>query len=68
MPSSRTFSYNIESFLLNGRPTRLFSGEMHYFRVPREYWRDRLRKARAMGLNAICTYMPWNRHEPRPGE
>ena len=40
---------------------------MHYARIPREYWRDRLQKARAMGLNTISTYVFWNAHEPRPG-
>ncbi len=40
---------------------------MHYARIPREYWRDRLKKARAMGLNAISTYVFWNAHEPKPG-
>lgn len=55
-------------FLLDGQPFAIFSGEMHYFRVPREYWPHRLQAARAMGLNTISTYMPWNLHEPRPGE
>ncbi len=41
---------------------------MHYVRVPHEYWRDRLRMARAMGLNTVCTYVFWNMHQPRPGE
>nr|XP_023026961.1 beta-galactosidase-1-like protein 3 [Leptinotarsa decemlineata] len=41
---------------------------MHYFRVPKNYWRDRLRKMRAAGLNTVETYVPWNLHEPRPGE
>ena len=40
---------------------------MHYTRVPRSYWRDRFRKAKAMGLNTITTYVFWNVHEPRPG-
>ncbi len=40
---------------------------MHYPRVPREYWRDRFRMAKAMGLNTITTYVFWNLHEPRPG-
>jgi beta-galactosidase len=40
---------------------------MHYARVPREYWRDRMRKMRAMGLNTLTTYVFWNLHEPRPG-
>ena len=40
---------------------------MHYARIPREYWRDRLKKARAMGLNTVSTYVFWNAHEPKPG-
>jgi beta-galactosidase len=54
-------------FLLDGKPFRIISGEMHYARIPRAYWRDRLRMARAMGLNAVTTYVFWNAHEPRPG-
>lgn len=54
-------------FVVNGRPLQIISGEMHYPRVPREYWRDRMRKARAMGLNTISTYIFWNLHEPQPG-
>lgn len=46
---------------------RVISGEMHYPRIPREYWRDRLRMARAMGLDTTSTYVFWNRHEPSPG-
>ncbi len=57
-----------ERFLLNGKPFRIFSGEIHYPRVPREYWKDRLLKARAMGLNTVCTYVFWNWHEREPGE
>lgn len=46
---------------------RVISGEMHYARIPHEYWRDRLRLARAMGLDTTSTYVFWNKHEPRPG-
>ena len=52
---------------MDGKPYQIISGEMHYTRVPRAYWRDRFRKARAMGLNTITTYAFWNVHEPRPG-
>lgn len=55
-------------FLLNGKPFRILSGAMHYFRVVPEYWRDRLEKMRAFGLNTVETYVAWNMHEPRPGE
>jgi beta-galactosidase len=54
-------------FMLDGKPLQIISGEMHYPRIPRAYWRDRLRKARAMGLNSITTYVFWNLHEPKPG-
>jgi len=54
-------------FVLDGNPLQIISGEMHYERIPREYWRDRLKKARAMGLNTISTYVFWNAHEPKPG-
>ncbi len=54
-------------FILDGKPFRIISGEMHYARIPRAYWRDRLQKARAMGLNTISTYVFWNLHEPKPG-
>jgi beta-galactosidase len=47
---------------------QIVSGEMHYARIPRAYWRARLEMAYAMGLNAISTYVFWNRHEPRPGQ
>lgn len=40
-------------FELNGKKFRIFSGSLHYFRVHPDYWRDRLRKFRAAGLNAI---------------
>ncbi len=55
------------AFLLDGKPFQIISGEMHYSRIPREYWHDRLRKARAMGLNTISTYVFWNFHELTPG-
>ena len=40
-------------FELNGKKFRIFSGSLHYFRVHPKYWRDRLRKFRAAGLNTI---------------
>jgi beta-galactosidase len=63
-----TFIVGGTSFVYDGRPVQILSGEMHYPRIPRAYWRDRMRKARAMGLNTISTYVFWNLHEPRPGQ
>ena len=62
-----TFGVSDGQFLLNGKPFRIISGEMHYARIPRAYWRNRFRMAKAMGLNTVTTYVFWNAHEPRPG-
>ena len=62
-----TFGITGNTFVYDGKPVQVLSGEMHYPRVPREYWRDRMKKARAMGLNTISTYVFWNMHEPKPG-
>ncbi|KAF5283076.1 hypothetical protein FQR65_LT14093 [Abscondita terminalis] len=53
-----------EYFTLNNRNISIYSGAMHYFRIPRPYWRSNLRKLRASGLNTVETYVPWNLHEP----
>ncbi|XP_069677601.1 beta-galactosidase-like [Periplaneta americana] len=58
--------YDNNQFLLDGAPFRYVSGSLHYFRLPRAYWRDRLRKMRAAGLNAVSTYVEWSQHEPEP--
>ncbi|XP_035684141.1 beta-galactosidase-1-like protein 2 [Branchiostoma floridae] len=52
------------NFTIDGKPVRLLSGAMHYFRVVPEYWRDRMLKMKAAGLNTLETYVPWNLHEP----
>jgi len=61
-----TFTVKGADFLLDGEPFQIRSGELHYNRIPRAYWKDRLEKAKAMGLNVICTYVFWNEHEPEP--
>ncbi|MFG2978173.1 beta-galactosidase family protein [Streptomyces sp. NPDC048331] len=55
-----------DGFRLDGEPFRILSGGLHYFRVHPGHWRDRLRKARLMGLNTVETYVPWNLHQPQP--
>ncbi|XP_036076826.1 beta-galactosidase-1-like protein 3 isoform X6 [Rousettus aegyptiacus] len=54
-------------FTLEGHKFLIFGGSIHYFRVPREYWRDRLLKLKACGFNTVTTYVPWNLHEPQRG-
>ena len=64
----RSVKIENDKIIVNGQPIRLISGAMHYFRVHQDLWRDRFEKAKAMGLNAIETYMPWNLHEPQKGQ
>jgi beta-galactosidase len=62
-----TFTIGEREFLLDGKPFLIRCGEIHFARVPREYWRHRLKMCRAMGLNAVCVYLFWNLHEWREG-
>ncbi|KAI1089992.1 glycoside hydrolase family 35 protein [Rostrohypoxylon terebratum] len=62
------FTYDRTSFLLHGNPHVIIGGQMDPQRIPPAYWRDRLRKARAMGLNTIFSYVYWNLLEPVQGQ
>jgi len=63
-----SFELGQNEFLLDGKPFQIISGEIHYPRVPKEAWRERMKMARAMGLNTIGTYVFWNLHEPQKGK
>ncbi len=57
-----------KKFYMDGEEFHIYSGAMHYFRIPQEYWEDRLLKLKAAGLNTVETYVPWNFHEKKKGE
>ncbi|NJN98046.1 MAG: hypothetical protein HC875_30180 [Anaerolineales bacterium] len=63
-----TVTLTRDGLALAGRPFYLLSGQLHYFRYPRAEWRDLLLQARAAGVNTIDTVIPWNLHEPAPGQ
>jgi beta-galactosidase len=65
--ASPRFAIGSRDFLLDGKPIQIRCGEMHFARVPREYWAHRLKTIRAMGLNTVCAYLFWNYHEWREG-
>ena len=63
----KRFYYEGEDFILDGKKIHLYSGTIHYFRVPAECWYDRLLKLKECGFNSVETYMAWNLHEPQEG-
>jgi len=62
-----TFAISDGEFRYDGKPMKIHSGEMHYSRIPHEYWKHRLQMVKAMGLNTVATYIFWNHHEVAPG-
>ena len=65
--AQHTFVLGKEDFLLDGKAFQMISGEMHPARIPPEYWRHRIRMAKAMGVNTIAAYVFWNFHETTEG-
>jgi len=63
-----SFVLGEKDFLLNGKPFQMRAGEIHPNRVPKEYWRHRVRMAKAMGLNTIASYIFWNYFETEEGK
>ncbi len=66
--AQQRFEIGKQSFLHDGAPLVIRSGEMHFARIPREYWRQRLEMVRALGCNTVCAYLFWNQHEPQEGQ
>jgi beta-galactosidase len=68
-PAVAKARFNVSNglFVLDGQPFQVLAGEMHYPRIPRELWRDRMQKLKSLGLNTLTTYVFWNAHEPQPG-
>ncbi len=56
------------TFLLNGEPFVVKAAELHYPRIPADYWEQRIELCKALGMNTICLYVFWNAHEPKPDE
>ena len=57
-----------EQFMLDGKPFQIIGGEMHPGRIPPEYWRHRIRMAKALGCNTVPIYVFWNDYEPEEGK
>ncbi len=55
-----TFETGDKTFLLNGEPFVIKAAELHYPRIPKEYWEHRIKAAKALGMNTVCLYIFWN--------
>jgi Glycosyl hydrolases family 35 len=53
---------------VNGEPFFIHSAAFFYYRVPRDLWEVSLERYRALGINTIDLYIPWNWHELADGE
>ena len=65
---THTFEAGQGQFLLDGKAFVIRAAEIHYARIPSQYWEHRIRMCKALGMNTICAYVFWNFHEQRPGE
>lgn len=61
-----SFQIGQKDFLLHGKPFKILSGAVHYFRIVPQYWYKTLYNLKAMGCNTVETYVPWNLHQPQP--
>lgn len=66
--NTKSFETGKKEFLLNGKPFTIRAAELHYPRIPKEYWENRILLSKALGMNTICLYTFWNLHEEKEGE
>lgn len=59
--------YDAKSFIIDDKRVFLNIASIHYFRMPRQEWREVLVKAKLAGMNCVDTYFAWNVHEPEEG-
>ena len=62
------FTVGKGTFLLDGKPFVVKAAELHYPRIPKAYWDQRIKMCKALGMNTICMYVFWNIHEQKEGQ
>jgi beta-galactosidase len=65
--SEATIEIRGKQLLIDGQPSIVLAGEVHYFRLARDQWADRVDKLKAAGANAVASYIPWLWHEMPDG-
>jgi beta-galactosidase len=56
-------NFDANGFIIDGQRTFIASGSIHFPRVPRDLWKDRLLRLKRAGFNTVQTYVFWNYHE-----
>jgi beta-galactosidase len=66
--AAHTIAYDRYSMIIDGKPTYIWSGSFHYWRLPSpDLWTDVLQKMKAAGFNAVEIYFDWGYHSPKRG-
>lgn len=60
--------YANKQFYLDGKPTLIMAGEIHYYRLAPSQWQPRIDELKAAGFNTVATYIPWVCHEHIEGD
>lgn len=64
---AQSFEAKVDGFYKDGKWYRVISGSLDYSKIAKDGWKDRLDKAKALGLNTITTNVFWNHHETVEG-
>jgi len=66
-PAGDTIDFNSFYMTVDGKPFIPIMGEIHFSRLPHEYWEEEILKMKSGGINVISTYVFWNIHEEKEG-
>lgn len=65
--ASQRFYFNDTNFMLDGNVFQIIAGEVHFARIPEDYWLHRIQMIKSIGCNTLSVYVMWNYHEIQPG-
>lgn len=57
-----------KQFIIDGKSTIIMAGEIHYYRLHKCDWQNRIDLLKEAGFNAVATYIPWCVHEQKEGD
>lgn len=65
---NETVKVTNQMIIIDGKPAIPVMGEMHFSRIPAEYWHTELQKMKAGGVDVVASYVFWIHHEEKKGE